>query len=41
VFVASDPASTGPVGPGPIAIVGGKDGMPLADDVIGAAAGVG
>jgi heptosyltransferase-1 len=41
IFVASDPGLTGPTGTGPIAIVGGQGEMPAADEVIGAAAGVG
>lgn len=40
LFIASDPALTGPRGPGPIAIVGGKDAGPATGDVIAAIEGV-
>jgi heptosyltransferase I len=38
IFVASEPGLTGPMGAGPIAIVGAADGMPMADDVMAAVA---
>jgi heptosyltransferase-1 len=36
IFVGSEPGLTGPMGPGPIAVVGGKAAMPSAGDVVGA-----
>ena len=34
IFVGSDPGLTGPMGQGPIAIVGGKDTLPSVPDVM-------
>ena len=36
IFVGSEPGLTGPMGQGPIAVVGGKDKMPSVDDVANA-----
>jgi heptosyltransferase-1 len=41
IFVASEPGLTGPLGTGPIVVVGSQEGAPLADDVIGAVGRVG
>jgi heptosyltransferase I len=38
IFVGSEPGLTGPMGQGPIAVVGGKGRMPAADDVANALA---
>jgi heptosyltransferase-1 len=36
IFVGSEPGLTGPVGQGPIAVIGGKDRVPAAGDVVAA-----
>ncbi len=36
IFVGSEPGLTGPMGRGPIAVVGGKDARPSVSDVVGA-----
>ena len=36
VFTSSDPALTGPMGEGPIAVVGGKGEVPSVSDVLAA-----
>jgi len=36
IFAGSEPGLTGPLGKGPIAVVGGKGGQPTVDEVIGA-----
>jgi heptosyltransferase-1 len=40
IFVASEPGLTGPMGAGPILVVGSPDGAPPADEVIEAAGGM-
>jgi heptosyltransferase I len=41
IFVGSEPGLTGPMGQGPIAIVGGGYDQPAADDVMAALATLG
>jgi heptosyltransferase-1 len=40
VFIASEPGLTGPVGTGPIAVLGGKAAIPSVPEVTGAVASI-